>query len=489
MVSTPVHAADSLLSALDPLPYPRRTRELALRVRAMSPLRPVLDELETRGAYERGIAVVAASVARDTQWIAEHLADADPFVRGHALRVADSLQVPDAVYESALGDASEVVRRDLLRAIVMGRRTTLADRLVDGLRRDWGDAEAARLLPGCAPRTVARLLPGLFHAVTGWKTLAKRHPRAVLDAADQALATLPEALRTPWWSRHAPAVAATVTAEPLRALALLERLGPETVPPRLRRHFGDFAAADPGRLLRLLLTPAGHAVGRYRGLGPGVLRTLARSGAPELAAFGKVLADDGGLAPLLRALPPAQRHSFYVAAHEGRGAGVVTVDAAVLEALPRSCVAEEARRMAEAARESGGHASSLLLAASFLPVAQARERLVQATRRTAAEDRCEAWPLLIRNAARSGDPAAMTSVLEEMGRLRNEQDPVRSAALHALLWRVRPALFGADAEPHLDRIAADTVEAPDSSPDTRYLLGRWPSPCCASTRRAAAGSW
>ncbi|MET7609125.1 hypothetical protein ABZS96_43700 [Streptomyces avermitilis] len=472
MVSTPVQAADSLLGALDPLPYPRRMRELALRVRAMSPLRPVLDELEARGAYERGIAVVAASVARDTQWIAEHIADADPFVRGHALRVADSLQVPDAVYESALGDASEVVRRDLLRAIVMGRRTALADRLVDGLRRDWGDAEAARLLPGCVPETVARLLPGLFHAVTGWKTLAKRHPRAVLDAAEQTLATLPEALRAPWWSRYAPAVAATVTAEPLRALALLERLGPETVPPQLWQHCGDFAAADPGRLLRLLVTPAWHTARRYRGLGPGVLRTLARSGAPELAAYGKVLADDGRLAPLLRALPPARRHSFYTAAHEGRGAGAATVDAVVLEALPRSCVAEEARRMAEAARESGGHASSLLLAASFLPVAEARERLVEATRRTAAEDRAAAWSLLIRNVTRSGDPAAMTSVLGEMGRLRNEQDPVRSAALHALLWRVRPALFTADAEPHLDRIAADTVEAPDSSPDSRHLLGR-----------------
>ncbi len=113
----------------------------------------------------------------------------------------------------------------------MGRRTALADRLADGLRRDWGDAEAARLLPGCAPETVARLLPGLFHAVTGWKTLANRHPRTVLDAAEQALATLPEALRAPWWSRYAPAVAATVTAEPLRARALLERLGPKRCHP------------------------------------------------------------------------------------------------------------------------------------------------------------------------------------------------------------------------------------------------------------------
>ncbi len=125
--------------------------------------------------------------------------------------------------------------------------------------------------------------------------------------------------------------------------------------------------------------------------------------------------------------------------------------------------------MAAVAREHGALWNSLLLAESFLPVEEARARLVEATRRPAAEDRAEAWPLLIRNAARSGDHAAVTSVLEEMVRLRNEQDPVRSAALDALS-RVRPALFTEDAEPHLDRITADAVEARDSSPATRHNL-------------------
>ena len=139
--------------------------------------------------------------------------------------------------------------------------------------------------------------------------------------------------------------------------------------------------------------------------------------------------------------------------------------------------------MAAVARERGARWNTLLLAESFLPVAEVRERLVEATRRPAAEDRAEAWPLLIRNAARSGDSAAVTSVLEEMGRLRNEQDPVRSAALHALSG-VRPALFTEDAEPHLDRIAADAVEARDSSPGTRQNLSRL---ALAVLREHAAG--
>ncbi|MGI3228906.1 hypothetical protein ACRJ4B_39085 [Streptomyces sp. GTA36] len=254
MVHTPRHQAESLLNALDPLPYPLRMRELAARTRELEETRPLLDELESRGAYERGLAVVAASVAGDTEWIAARIADPDSFVRGHALRTADSLQVPDSAYESALTDAPEVIRRQLLRAVVAGRRTALADRLVDGVRAEWGDEEAARLLPGCSPETVARLLPALLHAVQGSKSLGRRHPGALLDVAERELAALPESLRDAWWQRYTQVVVVTVTAEPLRVLELIERLGPSRIPSQLLDQVGAFAAVAPERVLRLLIS-------------------------------------------------------------------------------------------------------------------------------------------------------------------------------------------------------------------------------------------
>lgn len=55
MDRTPQRHAESLLNALDPLPFPQRMRELALRVGELVPLRPVLEELESRGPYEREI--------------------------------------------------------------------------------------------------------------------------------------------------------------------------------------------------------------------------------------------------------------------------------------------------------------------------------------------------------------------------------------------------------------------------------------------------
>ncbi|MEU6673346.1 hypothetical protein [Streptomyces sp. NPDC046925] len=464
-----------LLSDLEPLPYPRRLREVAESARdfaARGALRPVLEELEDGGPYERGVAVLLACAGGDAEWTGARIADPDSFVRGQALRVARSHGVPDAAFEAALDDAPEAVRRQLLRAIVAGHRTDLADRLIGPLRRDWGDAEAARLLPGCSDPVVERLLPELFHAVRSWRPLAKRHAGPLLDVAAAELAALPDALRDGWWQRYAAGVASAARTEPERVLDLLEQSAPSAFPHRLGSHLGVLADAAPGRVLTILAGTWGWSLRRGGALTPSVLHKLARSGAPELLAYARSVADDSGdLARLMLAHAPAERAAVHARAVEGRGAGLADVDGVILGALPRSAVADEARRMAERAKERGAHRSSVLLAESFLPCGEVRDRLVAATRRPAAEDRAEAWPLLVRNAARSGEQEQVTLVLEEMTRLANEQDPVRSAALAALA-ETGPALFGADAEPFLDRISADAVAARDSSYATRNSLSR-----------------
>ncbi|MEV0112293.1 hypothetical protein AB0H77_03410 [Streptomyces sp. NPDC050844] len=480
-------AARYLLSDLDPLPYPRRMREIAESARdfaARGALRSVLEELECGGAYERGVAIVLACAGGDAEWTGARLADPDPFVRGHALRIAESHRVPDAAFEAALDDASEAVRRQLLHAIVAGRRTALADRVIGPLRRAWGDTEAARLLPGCSVPVVERLLPELFHAVRGWRPLAKRHAGVLVDVAARELGALPEALRDAWWQRYAAGIAAAVDAEPVRVLDLLDRFAPHVFPAQLLSHLGVFTDAAPGRVLEILTGPWGQPLRHSSWLTMPVLRKLARSGAPELLAYARAVADDSAdLSRLILAHPPGERAAVYARAVEGRGAGFAGVDGVLLGALPRSAVADVARRMAERAKERGGQGSSVLLAESFLPCAEVRERLVAATRRSSAEERAEAWPLLVRNAARSGESAQVAAVLEEMARLANEQDPVRSAALSALA-ETRPALFGADAEPFLDRICADAVAARDSSYGTRGALSRL---AVAVLREHAAG--
>ncbi|MFD6531450.1 hypothetical protein [Streptomyces sp. NPDC060184] len=474
----PLVLACTLLDRLDPLPYPARMRELARRARKLADagvLRPVLEELEDGEPYERGVAVLAAAAGGDREWVARRIADEDPFVRGQALRVADGLGVPDSVFEEAMADASAAVRLRLIRAVVASRRTALADRLIVSLRRTWGDAEAARMLPGCSPETVAALLPGLSHAVACWSSLGRRHPGAYLDQAAHELAALPEDRREPgWWSTpHARGVATAADRLPHRVLDLLETYPPARLPLVLRRHLGALVDADPGRFVRLFLGP-GRTEFPRRGVLSGVLLGRVARSAPEgeLVALGKTLRDDSAaLARLTRALPPARRAAFHasVTGRDGTGTTGTPVDAAVLGALPRNRVAATARNMAAWAREHGEPWDTVLLAESYLPAEEVRERLLTATRRPVAEDRATAWSLLIRNAGRSGEPATVHAVLDDMGRLRNEQEPVRTAALRALL-DTPPALFTAASEPLLDRIATDAVEARDSSAATRSLL-------------------
>ncbi|MFD9511507.1 hypothetical protein ACFWB6_33995, partial [Streptomyces mirabilis] len=94
MDRTPQRHAESLLNALDPLPFPQRMRELALRVKEQAPLRPVLEELESRGPYERGIAVVAAARGRAAPGVAGPQPHPAAIGRGPAHPVAASHQNP-----------------------------------------------------------------------------------------------------------------------------------------------------------------------------------------------------------------------------------------------------------------------------------------------------------------------------------------------------------------------------------------------------------
>ncbi|MFI9202931.1 hypothetical protein [Streptomyces sp. NPDC053048] len=457
---------DGLLAALDPLPYPRRARHIALWAReraAAGELIAVLAELSGRGAYEHGVAALAASVGRDTRWLQDRLADPDPVVRARAMAAVRQASVPDAAVVAALEDAPTVVRRALVRAVVAGRRTALADALIRPLREHWGDAEAARLLPACSAGTVTELLPGLFHAIVQWEKLARHHSSALLDEAERRLtAARSEDNREIWWRLHGAVVGAAVETAPSRVLDLLERLCPGPLPGQVSARLGQLAAADPEATLRVLLAPGRQDTDRLWLRTP-VLRTLIRHRPPGFADFARALSrNDRALVRLLRLMPPSERSACYDTAMGGRSTRFAFLSDALLGVLPRERREAEARRMAAQAREHGSSWQMVLSAVSFLPVAEGREELLTATRRSEAMERAYAYPLLVRNAALTRDPSAVTELLAGLRRLRNEQEPVRAAALKAIA-AIRPALFAAEAAPHLERLATDALEARDFS--------------------------
>ncbi|SFF09019.1 hypothetical protein SAMN05216251_10885 [Actinacidiphila alni] len=467
-------SVNRLLAELKPLPYGNRLARTAKRAREWAEsgeLEAVVGELDAGTPYERHVAALAALVGRHTDYLAEHLADADPVVSGYALRALRLLPIPDAAVEAAYDDAPSHTRRRLTRAVVAAHRTALAERLVVRLRAEWGEAEAAKLLPVCSAEFVARLVPEVAHAVESWGRVARRHPDAVLDHAARELAAQPLHLRTQWWQRHAHAVAVTARTRPERVLTLLERYGPGELPAPLRDRLGALVAADADRTVRWLVSPDRDRP-RYEPLLPrSVLRALVRADRPSLVDLGRhALARPAHLAALLKAMPPSRRAGFLDAARAGadpRGDVVL----AVLPLLPRERRWAEVRRWVPRGRTEEWLWWEVLETLAEGRYEEAWPVLTAELGRPDAEERALVWPILVTAVRRSGERAAVAELLTLMLRLRNERDPVRAAALGALA-DLPPRLFAADDVASLDRIVRDALEARDSSAATRAAVRR-----------------
>ncbi|WP_405761313.1 hypothetical protein [Streptomyces sp. NBC_00045] len=471
------HPAERLLADLDPLPYTDRLRLLTATARDLArtgELSGVLDGLAGLGRYEQRLAALAALAAQQTEYLAQRLADPDPLVRSHALRAVHTLPVPDGAIEAAYDDASAEIRGDLALAVLRGERRELAERLTPVLRAQWGDGEAAALLPACGPEFASRLLPQLAHAVTRWARLGRSHPGPVLDQAASELAELPEGLRESWWHRRAPGVAAALPAAPERVLALLEQYGPVRLPRPLEDRARHLVAVDAERFVRWLTAPA-RGTGHYEHLLPQpLLRRLVLADPPSLPALGRRWAGrPAHLAALVKALPADRREAFHDAATEHAPAPDGLIPDAVLAVLPRERRQREARCRAERARRDAWPVERLLEAASHLPVEEARPELLAATRSSDADTRRVAWVRLVENAVHAHDAEALADVLGPMaGRLRNDRDPVRAGVLAALAGVPVPLLAPEASVAHLDRIAVDALEARDCSAETRRALDR-----------------
>lgn len=465
--------AAELLARVEPLPYARRMRELALYARRAPGLTALLAELREGDGHARRTALHLAMAAREFRFVEEVLAGPDMELRRAALRAARTLPIPDAAVAAALDDAPVRLRLAVYRALAQSRRRTLAEALLPAVRARWGDREAAALLPACGGAVVAERLPGLAHAVTSWTALGRRHPRAVLDAAGQELAEGidPSAVRR----RRARGFELAARAEPLHALDLLERhdrrgglaadLSPEVL--------AGLARADAGRTTRLLTRRLPH---RWWSPPKPLLKALRSRPDAEIAAT--VAAYPQAFDDILRSLPPYRRGPLFdaEAARRGRPGGLWS--RWLLPLLPSDRAAAEARRML-AWHASVWHSSRRYLddpalpleLTSYLPYEEAAGPLREAAFGGDARLRGIARSLLVRCAGRTRDPDALRVLLDELaGRTANEQDPVRVALL-AALCEVAPWRLGSCAGP-LERVAADAVAAPDRSPATRDALRR-----------------
>ncbi|WP_017587022.1 hypothetical protein [Nocardiopsis ganjiahuensis] len=416
---------------------------------ARSPSHTALPHLAVilRGLADAGHhrdALHVAIVARDHGTIAGYLSGPDPELRGAALRAVRTLPLPDTIVTPLLDDAPAALRRALYRTLFQGRRSALADTLLPRVRREYGDSEAAALLPACTSDTVARHLPALDHAFRSWRRLARRHPDLLADHLAERVTD--RFTRSPWRR-------ALEALDPLRPARVAEIIGTEGLRgyPHARR------AADPDSFRSAHPDlPAGRRLDRElrraMRIRPGTARCVLRSmPREEAAAFLERTVEQWNSSRSPEALLP------------------------YLELLPRDRSAELAREaLAELAvfqRTSGrfGDPDLDLDAIAHLPYTEAAGPLAEAASSGDPERRARGLARLLAVTVRTGDPELLATVLtERVQRHRADRDPVRRALLAALA-ALDPNLL-VPSLPLLQRLTEDTVQARDTSAATREAL-------------------
>jgi hypothetical protein len=455
-------ATRELLTVLDPLACHERTIRFVGWARESADRAAVCADLRALGAYERHLALLGSIVVGDRAGVEAALADPVPAIRGFALEAA----LRAGLLAGRVGDLSAADRRRVFRTLRRLRRPEIADALIAEIRAHRGDAEAAAVLPACGPETVRALLPELEHLVNQ-HALGARHPGLLLDRVTERLAAAASEDRPAVWDETAGAV---LKCDPERVLDLLERYAPEDCLPGPLTAYGILAARHPDRVARLLTAPGRVAWLRSRMLPPAVLRRLAGLPAERLVPLARVVRDQARVfAALLDAVPPARRGALYDEALADVDTTARVPAPIVVEVLPAAFRHREATRVL-GLPEIREHEVHVRLWSAFLAWPQASVALEPALRSGDADERASAYGLLIKAARRTRDRQVVADVVNRLDRLRNEQDPVRAAALTALAG-VAPLLTAGTAAA-LTRIVTDAVEARDASAATTGALAQ-----------------
>ncbi|MFD7730448.1 hypothetical protein ACFV6F_08695 [Kitasatospora phosalacinea] len=480
--------ATALLAALDSLPFPEREALFARTVRAAHAAPPagaaspagtdgtdaaidaLVGELAARGRYGRRLAAFAAVLTARADLLAPRLTDPDRVVRGRAIDALRTVPELASAVPDAYRRAPHAVRKELRGAVARGRDGQLAARLLPVARAHGGEAEAAALLPACPPEVVAAELPGLAPTWDAWWALGARHPDAVLDHVERDLAARPDDAAPDHWGATDVPLAPVLALRPARVLGLLERYPGRGAPWWALDGFGHLLAVDAERATAWLAATPRPRIGRERQPSRTALDRLVRADPPSLPALGRRWLPEPHLfAPLLRAVPPARRAAFLDAAADGQPLDAARLTGPVLRLLPRERRWQEARRLRaeQAAKGLGGH--QLLWLTALSEPGEARTELLERTRLPQPDDRAEAWRHLVLAAAADRRPEALAVLLADLGRLHNEQDPVRQTALTALAAFPAHRFTAAHAEA-LTALTTTALDARDCSPATRTAL-------------------
>jgi len=427
----------------------------------------LIRSLNQGDSYSQLVALQLAIHAHDEKHVLTALTSRSIMVQRLAGKHAPIIIRDKQAFTKVFLAASPFLRGRMIESIRRSGRGDLAEPLFHNLLSRFGEQEASRLLAWCYPDTIADHLPRLAHCFGGhWRAFALRHPVPLLGFIRTSFSHEPKRHHSALWWRFATAMPQLARTDPAALARLLLDFAPENeIPDCAEAVLGTLTRRVAPSVLSLLLRPGYRTTLVERGLPRAVLANLRHFTDTQLQDLANLLIESTGMSLFLSALPPSRRGALFKKATPTESSyRIWPTD--LLAALPhalrhRECLRMMGLRTIRGDRERCLEITSMAGFSTALPILEAEACSA------VPEQRANALRLLIN--ACGHERGGLSEALDFLQRLRNEQDPVRSAAYGALAW-LPPSLFNGEHVVHLQALVRFAIEARDTSRLTQGAL-------------------